>query len=152
MGLEETACFSGYRAEKLPFSVRDENQEYDKFLWSLSSVIRKSAEKGYRIFYTGGCTGFDILAGEMLLGMKEEFPEIQLIAVLPFEEQANTWGEFWREKYFTLLEHCDDVITLQPRYMVDRSSLLICYYDGKTGGTQSTVAYAEKLGLEVKIV
>lgn len=103
MGLEETACFSGYRAEKLPFSVRDENQEYDKFLWSLSSVIRKSAEKGYRIFYTGGCTGFDILAGEMLLGMKEEFPEIQLIAVLPFEEQANTWGEFWREKYFTLL-------------------------------------------------
>ena len=81
MGLEETACFSGYRAEKLPFSVRDENQEYDKFLWSLSSVIRKSAEKGYRIFYTGGCTGFDILAGEMLLGMKEEFPEIQLIAV-----------------------------------------------------------------------
>ena len=159
MGLEETACFSGYRAEKLPFSVRDENQEYDKFLWSLSSVIRKSAEKGYRIFYTG----FDILAGEMLLGMKEEFPEIQLIAVLPFEEQANTWGEFWREKYFTLLEHCDDVITLQPRYtpgcyqrrnryMVDRSSLLICYYDGKTGGTQSTVAYAEKLGLEVKIV
>ena len=121
------------------------------------------AEKGYRIFYTGGCTGFDILAGEMLLGMKEEFPEIQLIAVLPFEEQANTWGEFWREKYFTLLEHCDDVITLQPRYtpgcyqrrnryMVDRSSLLICYYDGKTGGTQSTVAYAEKLGLEVKIV
>ena len=163
MGLEATACFSGYRAEKLPFSVRDENQEYDKFLWSLSSVIRKSAEKGYRIFYTGGCTGFDILAGEMLLGMKEEFPEIQLIAVLPFEEQANTWGEFWREKYFTLLEHCDDVITLQPRYtpgcyqrrnryMVDRSSLLICYYDGKTGGTQSTVAYAEKLGLEVKIV
>ena len=55
----------------------------------------------------------DILAGEMVLGMKEEFPEIQLIAVLPFEEQANTWGEFWREKYFTLLEHCDDVITLQ---------------------------------------
>ncbi len=82
---------------------------------------------------------------------------------MPFEEQANTWGEFWREKYFTLLEHCDDVITLQPRYtpgcyqrrnryMVDRSSLLICYYDGKTGGTQSTVAYAEKLGLEVKMV
>ncbi len=35
--------------------------------------------------------------------------------------------------------------------MVDRSSLLICYYDGKTGGTQSTVAYAEKLGLEVKM-
>ena len=94
----------------------------------------------------------------MVLGMKEEFPEIQLIAVLPFEEQANTWGEFWREKYFTLLEHCDDVITLQPRYtpgcyqrrnryMVDRSSLLICYYDGKTGGTQSTVCLCRKAGL-----
>ena len=116
MGLEETACFSGYRAEKLPFSVSDENQGYQEFLCRLSSVIRESAEEGYRIFYTGGCTGFDILAGEMVLGMKEEFPEIQLIAVLPFEEQANTWGEFWREKYFTLLEHCDDVITLQPRY------------------------------------
>ena len=60
MGLEETACFSGYRAEKLPFSVRDENQGYQEFLCRLSSVIRESAEEGYRIFYTGGCTGFDI--------------------------------------------------------------------------------------------
>ena len=50
MGLEETACFSGYRAEKLPFSVSDENQGYQEFLCRLSSVIRESAEEGYRIF------------------------------------------------------------------------------------------------------
>lgn len=163
MRLEETACFSGSRAEKLPFSVSDGSREYEEFLWRLSSVIREAAEEGYRVFYTGGCTGFDILAGEMVLGMKEEFPEFQLIGVLPFEEQASTWSEFWRDKYFTMLERCDDVITLQTRYspgcyqrrnryMVDRSSMLICYYNGKTGGTQSTVAYAEKMGLEVKRV
>lgn len=163
MRLEETACFSGSRAEKLPFSISDGNAEYERFLWQLSAALRETAERGYRVFYTGGCTGFDILAGEMVLSMKEEFPEFQLVAVLPFEEQANTWTEFWRDKYFTMLEHCDDVITLQPRYtpgcyqrrnryMVYRSSLVICYYDGKTGGTQSTVSYAEKLGLEVKRV
>lgn len=163
MQIEDAVCFSGSRAEKLPFSVSDGNEKYQSFLERLSGAVREVAEEDYRIFYTGGCTGFDILAGETVLGMKDEFPGLRLIAVLPFEEQANAWSEFWREKYFNLLERCDDVITLQPkytpgcyqrrnRYMVDRSSLVICCYHGKTGGTQSTVHYAEKMGLTVKKV
>lgn len=161
MGLETAACFSGCRAEKLPFSVSDGSEEYELFLKRLKESIREAAQDGYRDFYTGGCSGFDILAGEAVLALKEELSELRLIAVLPFEEQANAWSEFWREKYFSLLERCDQVLTLQPKYtagcyqrrnhyMVERSSLLICFYDGKNGGTQSTVSYAEKMGLEIR--
>ena len=35
------------------------------------------------------------------------------------------------------------------RYMADHSSRLICYYDGKKGGTHFTVKYAEERRLAI---
>lgn len=85
---------------------------------------------------------------------------IKLIAIVPFEEQANSWKEENRELYFNTLAKCDDVITLNTnhiqgcyhernRYMVDHSSRLICYYNGSGGGTGYTVNYAEKNNLQI---
>ena len=35
------------------------------------------------------------------------------------------------------------------RYMVDASSVLIAAYDGKPGGTMSTLLYAIRRGIEI---
>jgi hypothetical protein len=37
------------------------------------------------------------------------------------------------------------------RYMVDKSSMLIACFDGRPGGTMSTVLYAQRAGLDVII-
>jgi uncharacterized phage-like protein YoqJ len=38
------------------------------------------------------------------------------------------------------------------RYMVDRSSLLLACYDGRPGGTMSTILYAERSEVKVIVV
>lgn len=41
----------------------------------------------------------------MVLDLKQAYPDagIQLVAVIPFEEQASRWSEAWRERYFRIL-------------------------------------------------
>ena len=38
---------------------------------------------------------------------------------------------------------------VRNRYMVDRSSLCLCYLRKASGGTKSTVDYAKKAGLQL---
>ena len=39
--------------------------------------------------------------------------------------------------------------SVRNRFMVDSSSLLICYFDGQAGGTAQTVHYAQGSGLHI---
>lgn len=164
MQYETSVCFSGYRAEKFPFPLQRGNEAFEAFRKLLRQTILDAVNDGYDTFYTGACYGFDIAAGEEVLSLKRERGlSLRLIAVLPFENQAQLWSERWRDRYFAMLESCDNVVTIQPRYtrgcyqrrneyMVNRSSRLICYYTGQPGGTQNTVEAAEKLGLEIVIL
>lgn len=46
-------------------------------------------------------------------------------------------------------KYCKQAFHIRNRYMVDHSSRLICYYDGQLGGTDYTVNYARKKGLDI---
>ena len=76
------------------------------------------------------------------------------------EEQAARWRERDRERWFSLVERCDNETMLQHhydrgcmlrrnRYLVDHSAMLIAVYDGMLGGTMYTISYAMKRGLDV---
>ena len=78
----------------------------------------------------------------------------------PCEEQAARWRERDRERWFSLVERCDNETMLQHhydrgcmlrrnRYLVDHSGMLIAVYDGMLGGTMYTISYAMKRGLDV---
>ena len=65
-----------------------------------------------------------------------------------------------RERWFSLVERCDNETMLQHhydrgcmlrrnRYLVDHSAMLIAVYDGMLGGTMYTISYAMKRGLDV---
>lgn len=161
MKMDATVCFSGYREEKFPFSLRDGNAQYEQLKKDLLSAVLEAVEEGYGDFYTGACYGFDILAGEAVLQARDRYGlPIRLLSVIPFENQAQLWSEHWRDRYFFMLERSDQVITLQEhytrgcyqrrnRYMVERSRLLICYHTGRSGGTGNTVKEAIQKGLYV---
>ena len=152
-------CFTGYRPTKFPFSVYDtENTEYKKFENSLIEEILKLCHNGCRTFYTGMAMGFDIIAAEIVLLIKNSYnTPIELICVVPFKDQAENYYPFWKTKYLEILEKCDSVICLNDeyhkgcyqqrnKYMVENSDYILTWYDGKSGGTRNTIDYASKIG------
>lgn len=158
---EHALMFTGHRSEKLP---KDEEQ-LEKLKQLLWEEIEKAIEGGIDTFYFGACYGWDLLCAETVLNQRKiirmDKPEqIRLVGVLPWEDQAIRWSEANREIYYNTLAQCDEVITLHThfqrgcyhernRYMVDRCSEMICYYDGGSGGTAYTVKYAEKHNLKI---
>ncbi len=149
----KVACFSGHR--KLPEDCAELRTNLEKAIISL-------IERGVVFFGNGGAVGFDALAAETVLRLKEDYPHIRLVMVLPCppEEQSLKWTNEQREHYKKLLEQADKVRVLSPRYtkscmldrnrhMVDCSAYLICYLREQHGGTFYTVNYAEQQGLEI---
>ena len=82
---------------------------------------------------------------------------------VPCGSQPDRWTKAQRERYNRLLDSCSEVRVLQlsytpdcmqkrNQYMVDRASLLLACYDGRPGGTMSTILYAQRQGLKTIII
>lgn len=154
--IKRTACFSGHRISRLPKGAAGMRELSAQLQLCVSHAI----QDGYDSFLYGGCQGFDLLAADAVLSEKRMGAPVRLIAVIPFPEQSRRWNAAERMSYDRILNACDKKIVLNPayiqgcyhqrnRYMVDHSSLLICFYDGGRGGTAYTVNYAKEKQLEI---
>ena len=152
-----TCCFSGYRVEKMPFPANDSRME--ALTAALDCAIQDAAALGYTGFFTGMSTGFDLWAAEAVLRARNTLP-VQLFCAIPFDRQADRYPAEWKRRFNHCLLAADRVFALsrdfytgcyaaRNRFMVDASSLLICYFDGKPGGTAQTVRMAEQSGLRI---
>lgn len=157
---ETTCCFTGHRAEKLPWRYN----ETDGACLALKERIFDSVEAawfaGYRHFICGMATGTDMYFCEAVLRLRDEREGVTLEAAIPFEGQSDKWDAFTRKRYFRLVTECDRQTVLQSRYtrecmiernryMVDASSLLIAAYGGSGGGTMHTMLYAMRQGVRI---
>ena len=106
-------------------------------------------------FYCGMALGFDMMAAEVVLSLKDKFPDIQLIAVVPFSGQSNRWTSSEQERYHRILAKTDKVVTLSENYfrgclfrrndyMLSHSCGVIAYYDASQGGTFYTSGKPER--------
>lgn len=162
---QNTCCFSGHRPGKLPFRYDEGHLDCLRLKVSLIGEVDKMRRRGGTTFLTGMAQGIDLIAGELVLDMKRAYPDdkIRLVAVVPYEGQANRWTADYRERYFSILSKADKVVTLQKRYtdfcmqernryMVHASSHLIAVWNGTKGGTKYTVDYAIKKGLTIILI
>ena len=142
---QNSVCFSGHR-----FLTSSEIPLIRK---RLESSIRQCWESGYRWFICGGALGFDTLAAEEVLAQRNKCPDIGLLIAVPCVDQASRWSASDRMIYRRILDNADDVIVLSPRYysgcmqirnqfMVQHSSVCICWLKSFSGGTGYTVRYA----------
>lgn len=149
---KQTCCFTGHR--KIPCEQIAHIQE------KLEETIRMLILKGVIYYGAGGALGFDALAARTVLRLKEDYPEIKLILVLPCVTQADWWGAKDREAYEEIKQMADKVIYTSQEYtrgcmhkrnrhLVDNSSICICYLTETTGGTAYTVRYAKSSGVNV---
>lgn len=156
----ETVSFTGYRPEKIKKSQPNNDQVFAEIQARLLSTIHKLAERGYKTFLSGMAEGFDHMAASAVLLARNSFPEIELICVVPFPEQAQRFEPFWKAEHARAVKEAQRVITISEQYhsgvfyrrndfLVDNASVLVCYYDGQPGGTHYTVQLAEKKQLEI---
>ena len=143
----QTCCFTGH--------INIPAHKYE--------AIRKRLEEEIinLINQAGGALGFDTLAALTVLKLKEEFPHISLILVLPCCDQAKRWGEEDKKIYDQILGQADKVVYtaegyyngcmhVRNRHLVKHSKFCICYLiEAYGGGTSYTVNYARQKGLTI---
>lgn len=157
---ENTCCFSGYRASKLPWGTNEADPRCVALKIKLYDIAESLYEAGIRHFICGMANGSDMYFCEEVMKLREDKEGITVEAAIPCEEQASHWDEATRNRYFRLVSECDyetlierrytsDCMQKRNKYMVDNSSVLVTVYDGRFGGTMQTVNYAEKNGLQI---
>lgn len=160
MERESTCCFTGHRAEKLPWKNDERAPGCLRLKTAIEDVLSSLYADGRRHFLCGMATGADIYFGEAVAALREERPDVTLEAAIPFAGQEKRWPVYWQQRYSRLTEACDKITVLHQaytptcmmdrnRYMVDASGILIAAYNGAPGGTRATIRYALRQGLPV---
>ena len=147
-----TVCFTGHR--------RILQEHFGTLAQRLKTILVQLINEGYVYFGAGGALGFDTLAAQTVLELKNEYPEIKLILVLPCLSQTRGWSTRDIETYEDIKSKADKVVYTSQEYtrgcmhkrnrhLVDNSSVCICYLTESTGGTAYTVDYAKTKNLTV---
>lgn len=145
-------CFTGHRVipeAKQPVIERD-----------LEKALVKLIKQGVIYYENGGALGFDTIAAKTVIRLREQYPHVKLILVLPCSNQADYWSDRDRQVYQEIKEQADEVVYTSEhyyrgcmhkrnRYLVDTSGVCVCYLKENKGGTAYTVGYAKKNGVQV---
>ncbi len=152
---EHTCCFTGHR--DISEAACPDIEE------RISFAVRRMLEKGVTCFCFGGAVGFDTLAAECVLRMRDEgLAAVSAVLIVPYDgyHEARDRSPQERARYLGLLPRFDAVLSTRPspsrwmfwerdRDLVDRSAYCIAYLTRPDSGTGYTVRYAEKKGLSV---
>ena len=152
MDKKTTCCFTGHRDIPL--------YEWDEVRAKLRHTIELLFESGYRNFVAGGAVGFDTIAAQEVLRLKNSYPQVTLTVVSPYAGQSDGFLKDQKLAFDAIKTLCDDFIIIRQNYqrgcmmernrrMVDMSSLCVAYMKNETSGTGNTVKYALKNHLRV---
>lgn len=149
---EEVCCFTGHR-----HIGGDELHDLGE---RLTNEMEELICRGVIFFGCGGAIGFDTLAGFVTLKLREKYPNIKLIMVLPCRNQDINWPAEDRANYQTLLASADKIVYVSERYydgcmqernahLVKNSGYCVAYLKHDRSGTSQTVRMANEQGLVV---
>ena len=92
-------------------------------------------DEGVTRFLSGGALGFDTLAAEAVLEIAADYPCVSLVIVRPCEDQTRAYRPGCMQE--------------RNRYLVEHSTVCLCYLTEPSGGTAYTVRYAASRSLPV---
>ena len=122
----------------------------ERLLPRLEAVIdRLIREEGVRYFYVGGYGGFDRLAAAAVRRMKQKYPDITLMLVLPYHpaERPTEAPDGFDGTYHPVgLEDTPKryAIVRANRIMVDTCDWLICYVRHGASNSRKLLEYAQR--------
>lgn len=128
----------------------------------LSNAIDLCIENGICWFVCGGALGFDTLAAQKVLELRDsKYPYIRLGLALPCFDQTAHWPINDIDMYESIKERADKVVytserryfdgcmAVRNRYMVDSSHIVVYYQYKSWGGAAGTVNYARRRGKQL---
>jgi len=133
-------------------------------LHQLQIILTLAVEAGYTDFYAGGAIGWDTYCAQMVLDLRQDYPNIALHLVLPCskEEQTEKWTTAQVNAYDTILmqadscefiteEYSKDCMRLRNRRLVKLADCIICYHKLtlSRSGTSQTLRLASQKGISV---
>ena len=153
--INSSVCFTGHRTIN-PNKLQAVKEK-------LYYTIMKLYNEGHRTFLCGMAIGFDLLAAELLIELKETYKDIIIIACIPFIGQESRFSPTDQERYNKVINAVDSkaIIArtfskqsylLRNIFMLEHSSIVVAYFDTniKKGGTFFTYNKAIKMGKEVR--
>lgn len=152
MDRSRTCCFTGHR--KLP------SDKIEQIVIALDREVEALIAQGVTDFISGGALGFDQIAASLIVAKKGIGHKIRLIFALPCQNQDALWTNEQKRLYRGLLGEADEVVYVSEvyskvcmekrnRYMVERSGWCICALLYPLSGTDHTVRYAKKEGMQI---
>lgn len=126
----------------------------------LRQLLEELYVDGARRYLCGMAWGFDLSAGEAVVAHKHLHSDVELVAVEPFTEFRSLFRGKDGERYDALIAAADCRVVVGENnmgaymrrndYLVDHSSLVVAWWDGRRdGGTAYTALRARRKGREV---
>ncbi|MFI3280464.1 MAG: SLOG family protein [Rikenellaceae bacterium] len=156
-----TVAFSGNRLLEAPRGVLVLTDQIEALIREhLSAILIELYKLGYRSFLSGGALGFDMLAAEEVVLLRDKYIDVSLTIVVPFEGQDAKYPKSEKVRYSKIIAAADATVLISENgysnmayhqrndYLVRNSSMLIAYSNGRGGGTASTLNRAAYLGVD----
>lgn len=159
---EKTVAFTGNRTLTTSDGRPDANLE-NVLRRELYLSLEDCYKEGKVNYITGMAVGWDLLCGEVVLELKEKYPDIRLIAAIPFMGQELLYSNQDKQRFKYIYERADHIELItnggydrgayhkRNDWMIANSSKIIAYDSGKRvrSGTSSTIRKAIKQNIEV---
>ncbi len=140
MSRQETAVFIGH------------NECYGVSRSDVEKAIVSLIGKGVTDFLSGGQGGFDRMCAGCVKKLKQEYPKIRNILVIPYL----TFSIFDKEYFDEIIYpdgfekyHFKAAIPARNKYMVNNAAYAVCYVTHGWGGAAKTYEYAKRKQLVI---
>lgn len=111
----------------------------------LNTVFQKLIQEGAAKFFLGGYGEFDRIAASVLNTLKQNYPYITVILVIPYPNQKCDLT-LYDSSVYPPLENVPAryAILRRNEWMVDQSDIVVSYIRHPFGGAFNTTAYAKR--------
>ena len=132
------------------FCGHREVQEPEKVRKWLYETVEGLIQEGADCFYLGGYGQFDTMAADVVWELKQKYPQIRSVLVLPYLDRTYDMSGY-DESIYPPLENVPRRYAISKRneYMVDNADVVIAYVLYSFGGAERTLKYAERKQMRV---
>ena len=136
----QTVAFTGHRKVRILQGFGNDPRILAQIREAVTGVVTGLYGQGYKEYYTGMASGFDMTAAEAVLQVRERYEGIKLIAAVPFRKQPLWFEAEDQLLYARLLERMDRVVMVsenyhkgcylrRDEYMVRKADTVIAYWE-----------------------
>lgn len=166
MKQEHKKCvITGHYPHELSLNGAENHPDTLALKEKLQTKLKELIDDGIYDFFCGMELGVELWAGEILLALKSDHPQLTVHAYLAGEHRTDDWSDEDRERYFDqVLPHCNTVhyasdqvtnvdVLFRNNQLAKEGDLFLAVWNGESGThTADLVEKAENMGKEVVIV